>query len=148
MKKHWVGGTTIRTILLSGVIAGLATVAQANDRQVRSQTYWDYIRCNEDAVRKLVRREIPQTTDSVAFGVLSRQVMALKAMTACQAEEDLLAAILPAGLPSDFRKHMQRYNEEAVAVEIRMQKHEKVCAGAEWIGCSMKPIPNWKANKP
>ena len=51
MKKHWVGGTTIRTILLSGVIAGLATVAQANDRQVRSQTYWDYIRCNEDAAR-------------------------------------------------------------------------------------------------
>jgi hypothetical protein len=135
-------------ILLSGVIAGLATVAQANDRQVDSLAYWDYVRCNEDAARKLIRHEIAQTTDSVAFGVLSRQVMALKAMTACQAEQDTLAAVLPAGLPSDFRSHMQRYNEAVVATEIGTQKHEKLCAGAEWIGCSMKPIPNWKANRP
>lgn len=135
-------------ILLSAVIAGWAAEAQADGRQFYSLAYRDYIHCNEGAVRKLVEREMAQTTDNMGFGLLFRQVMAAEAMRACSAKEASLTASLPAGLPSDFRSQIQRFNEEVVAAEVGRGKLVKVRAGAEWMGCSMKPIPSWKAGRP
>ena len=66
----------------------------------------------------------------------------------CKAQEEALGPLVPGGLSSEFAARMQEFNVGIIEAEKIFQKQGLVCAGAEWAGCSMKAIPNWKGVRP
>ena len=126
----------------------LSPTVLASDASAYGRAYWNYIRCNEDAARTLLRIEIDQRESGFILRARPDEALAIEAMTMCKSKEGELAPLIPGGVPSEFLVKMQQFNAGTIKAERLFLKQGLVCAGAEWAGCSMKAIPNWKGVSP
>jgi hypothetical protein len=101
---------------------------------------WTFFYCNEAAAKTLAEREMRPPSKLWPIGA-----EAMEAIAQCKAEEQGLAVAVPTRELQKLKTIVHAINAETIERIRRARTQPIICAQAEWRGCSMKPIQDWKS---